>query len=546
MANSFIQSFWAYLRRTMFLCLAAVCFIPVSASAELPIDPDTPEQREAISAAMKPSFHDLDEIAERGLLRMVIPYNPIFFAYDGKKMAGLAVERAREFESYLKKRLKRQIDIILIPLPRDQILPAILEGRADIAAANLTITDARKEIVDFSEPLIRNISEQVVTGPLLGKISSFDDLVSGGVFVRASSSYYGHLNALNAVRGETAQQPIPIVAADERLEDYDLLDLVQSGNIPAIIVDSHKLDLWEKVFDGIHVHRDLEVNVGGDIGWAMRKGTPALMEAVNGFVKKVREGSLIGNVLIERYFGSADWISDVHDRTDSPIFQTAEPLIKRYAAQYGLDWKMILAQAYQESKLDQSKRSSAGAIGIMQVLPDTARDKNVAIPNIEEPEANVHAGVKYLNHLREDYYAEDSMAPVDRILFSLAAYNAGPGNINRARSRAKRMGLDPNRWFSNVEIAAARTISREPVIYVRNIYKYFVAFSLLDEESKAEGRKAMLDERKQVALSHGNGRARQSSGFEHLSSSFALGAAGGLALLIVAVYLWQQRGRKSP
>ncbi len=156
-------------------------------------------------------------------------------------------------------------------------------------------------------------------------------------------------------------------------------------------------------------------------------------------------------------------------------------LLKTYAGKYDFDWLMIAAQGYQESYLDQSKRSPVGAIGVMQVMPATARDPNVAIPQIHLQEPNIHAGVKYLRFLRDRYFSDPVLSDLDRTLFSFAAYNAGPGNVAKARKRAAKLGLDPNQWLDNVEIAAAKVVSREPIVYVRNIYKYFVAYKLLTD-----------------------------------------------------------------
>ena len=108
----------------------------------------------------------------------------------------------------------------------------------------------------------------------------------------------------------------------------------------------------------------------------------------------------------------------------------------------------------------------------MQLLPTTAADPNVGIPEIHLAEQNIHAGVKYLNYLQERYFSDEAFSPLDRVLFSFGAYNAGPRNIAKARARAKKMGLDPNRWFSHVEVAVAKTVSREPVVYVRNIFTW--------------------------------------------------------------------------
>ena len=441
---------------------------------------------------------DLDGIVERGFLRIATVYNPIIFAPDGIEERGMLVEIEREFEKYLAKSYApkgTRINVILIPMPRDQILPSVIDGRADIGVANLTITAKRQEVVAFSDPTYPDVRELVVTGPVATEIVSFDDLVKTGLEVRSSSSYFEHLTALNARRKSEGKKEIPVRPADERLEDFDLLELVQAGIIPAVIVDSHKAALWAQVFEHITVHEELAVNSGGQIAWVLRKDNPELMEAVNGFVKVLRKCTMLGNVLYNRYLKDRKWIDYVASVEARTRYAESIGIIKRHAKQYNFDWLMITAQGYQESKLDQSLRSSAGAIGIMQVLPGTAADPNVGIADIHIADNNVHAGVRYLRFLRNRYFSNSEISPVDRVLLSFAAYNAGPASIARARKRAIQMGLNPNVWFSNVELAAARTISREPVIYVRNIYKYYVAYGHMQD---------MLGERSDARKKAGN------------------------------------------
>ena len=137
--------------------------------------------------------------------------------------------------------------------------------------------------------------------------------------------------------------------------------------------------------------------------------------------------------------------------------------------------RLVAAQGYQESGLDQSARSGAGAIGIMQLLRSTAEDPNVGIPDIELAESNVHAGVKYLDFLRNRYFDEPEIDAFNRALFSFAAYNAGPARVRGLRRKAAEAGLDPNRWFFNVEHVAGKVIGRETVNYVANINKYYIA-----------------------------------------------------------------------
>ena len=267
----------------------------------------------------------------------------------------------------------------------------------------------------------------------------------------------------------------------ERLEDYDLLDMVNTGIIPAIVVDSHKATLWRKIFDHIKIHEDLSIHESGSIAWAIRKKSPKLLRMVNEFSRKHRKGSLLGNVLLKRYLGSTKWMSNVWSEEGRRKYKTSIDIIQKYAKQYDFDSLMIVAQGYQESKLDHTKKSKFGAVGIMQVLPTTAADPNVGIKDIHLINNNVHAGVKYLRFLRSRYFEAAEISPIDRVLLSFAAYNAGPANIIKARKKAKAMGFDPNQWFGHVEVAAAKSISQEPVIYVRNIFKYFISYKLLEE-----------------------------------------------------------------
>lgn len=453
------------------------------------------ETAEVLAHALEPWVGDLDGMVERGFIRVLTAYNPIFFTYDGVERKGLAVDVTHEFETYMEKRLKKkhaELNIVLIPVARDDLIPYLIEGRGDIAAANLTITPARQKQVAFSDPTYPDVAELVVTGPAAPAIKSLDDLATSAVQIRKSSSYFEHLSALNHQREGAGQAPIPVVEADELLEDYELLEMVNAGLIPAVIVDSHKAALWAQVFDKITVHEDLSVHSGGSIAWALRPDNPKLMDAVNAFVKEAKKGTLLGNILIKRYLQNPDWIDDVRSGDAAKRYEATVDLIKKYAGEYDFDWLMIVAQGYQESKLDQTKKSAAGAIGVMQVLPSTAADPNVGISGIEKTEPNIHAGVKYLRFLKERYFTMDEIDPLNRTLFAFAAYNAGPANIAKARKKAAEMGLDPNHWFGETEIAVSKVISREPVIYVRNIYKYYVAYKQMAQLEA--GRAAVLEQ----------------------------------------------------
>ncbi|MGA0616031.1 transglycosylase SLT domain-containing protein [Paracoccus sp. KR1-242] len=441
-----------------------------------------------IAAMLRPWTGDLDGMVQRGFVRMGVPQEPMTFVYEGAKQSGIAVEFGREFEAHLRKTLgpkAQTLTVALMPLTRDKMIDALVDGRVDVLSANLTVTPRRSERVDFADPMLRDVSELLVTGPAAPDIATLDDLGTIGVHVRPSSSYHEHLVALNATRSGAGMVPIPIIAADEALEDYDLAELVNVGVIPAVILDSHKAELFKQIFENLVVHEDLVFSKDGKIAWAIRKGSPELMKATNAFVAKARKGTELGNILYRRWIADPTRLVNAIAPGEDTKFVETIGYIRRHATTYDFDPVLIAAQGYQESRLDQSKRSDAGAIGVMQVMPATARDPNVDIPDIQVAERNVEAGVKYLRHLRMVYFNDPAITPFDQACFAFAAYNAGPGNIRKARMRAESMGLDPNVWFGNVEVAAGRTISQEPLVYVRNILKYYTTYKIFQAEHTA-------------------------------------------------------------
>ena len=460
----------------------------------------SPPQDEIMQHANEPWSGDLDGITKRRFLRILTVHNPLFFSFDGAGQKGMVAELAKMFEAHLAEEIGRvrSPTVVVIPVGRDELIPGLINGLGDLAMGNLTITPARQQQVDFGPALHPDIDELVITGPAVNDIDSFDDLVKTGLYVRRSSSYFEHLQALNAQRKTRGKKPVPITEADENLEDYDLLDMVNAGVLNAVVVDSHKATFWEQVFDKITVHRNLSVHSGNQIAWAIRKDSPELMKSITAFGNTVKKGSLLGNIVLKRYLGNTRWLNNSLAGKDRKRYEETIEFIKHYSAQYEFDWLMIAAQAYQESRFDQSKRSSAGAIGVMQILPSTAADKAVGIPDVSTLDNNVHAGVKYLDWLRQTYYTNDKISPLDRVLFSFAAYNAGPGNMRRARNRAKKLGFDPNRWFANVEIGMYRAVSGEPASYVRNIYKYYVTYQGLEQSRQA--REKALENHTECAL----------------------------------------------
>ena len=440
----------------------------------------------ALVAEMMEPFHgDFDAMVEDRVIRVLVTYNKTNFFLDGGTQRGISADALREFEKALNKELRlgrRSMHVAAIPVLRDQLIPFLEEGRGDMAVASLTITPERSERVDFSVPAGRNINEVVVTGPRSPALTTLDDLAGSRVFVRPSSSFRESLKELNASFRERGLEEIEISAASEYLETEDLLEMVNAGLIEITIADDYLARFWAQVLPNIVVHEDLAIATGGHIGWAIRRGATGLKPRVDNFVRANRQGTLLGNMLIKRYLQDTKYVKNALADEDRQRLDEVIDLFQKYGDQYTFDYLMVAAQAYQESGLDQSVVSRAGAIGIMQMLPSTAADKSVGIPDISTIDNNIRAGTKYLRYIVDHYFDDPEIDEVNRTLFAFASYNAGPNRIRRLRAKAAEIGYDPNQWFRNVEVVVANEVGREPVQYVSNIFKYYTVYSLLMEQ----------------------------------------------------------------
>ncbi len=421
-----------------------------------------------------PFTGDLNAMVERRRIRVLTAYSPTHYYLDaGGAPQGLTFEAMRAFEEFVDERFEG-VDVVVVTAPREQLLDRLLAGGGDLVAANLTVTPARAARIAFTEPVRDDVTEQVVLAPSAPAVATLDELSEAGItlHVRGDSSYYEHLQALNGSR----EAPLAVATVAPALSDEDLLGMVASNLLPATVVDSHKLDIWRQIYPELVIPEGLAVNEGGAIAIAVRPDNPDLRAFVDAFVPSIAKGSLLGNILLGEYLGDAERLANVLDDDHRARFEATLDVMKREGAAYGFDPLLLAAQGFQESRLDHSARSAKGAIGIMQMLKSTAREPYVALPDIEVLEVNVEAAAKYKRWLMDTYFDDPAIDEENRMLLALAAYNAGPGNIRKARARAVKRGFDPNRWFDHVEPMTAELVSREPVTYVRNIYRYYAAY----------------------------------------------------------------------
>jgi len=449
-----------------------------------PAESEPPQDENAfISMVNQKWTGDFDGMRQRRMVRALVVYSKTHFFIDKGTKRGLSHDFLMAFEKDLNRALKTKktdhINIVFVPVSHDDIIPALLEGRGDMAAANLTITPERASRIDFSAPTARNVQEVVVTGPGAPAISTVEDLAGQAVFVRPTSSYHEHLTALNQEFKDKGLAPIEIIRTPAQLEEEDLMEMASAGLIPITIVDSHLAKFWSGLFDNMTVHNEVTINAGGSIAWMFRKGSPKLRAVIDDFITRNGEGTFTRNAILRSYLNDTRWVTNAGAESEMKKFRQTVDIFKKYGGQYQFDHLLLTAQGYQESRLNQSARSRVGAIGIMQVMPETGRELGVGDITLLEP--NIHAGTKYMRKIMDEYFGDAAFDDLNRNLFAFASYNAGPNRIARLRKTAGQRGLDPNVWFNNVERVVAEKVGQEPVRYVSNIYKYYVAYKLAAE-----------------------------------------------------------------
>ena len=448
-----------------------------------------------LSIANKPWTGDFDKMLERRVIRVYAPFSRSLYFSDKGRERGLAVELVRDWERYInvkyaKELGKRPLTIYIAPATRDKLLPDLKAGLADVAIGNLTVTDERLKEVDFipGDDGRRTINEVIVTGPRSPELKSLDDLAGKRIHIRKASSYYESLQTLNARFKNDGKPQIDLVLVPDSLEDEDLLDMQDAGLLELLVVDDWKARMWTQVLPKLRVRNDLVLRADAKTGWAIRKDSPKLAAEIDDFFRNwaIKQG--VAAYRMNSYMKRVKELKDPTTSAEYNRFQQTLALFEKYGTKYGFDPLMLAAQGYQESQLNQQAKSQVGAIGVMQLMPATGAEMKVG--DIHVMESNIHAGAKYMDILMTKYFPDAHFSEGNRPLFAFASYNAGAGNIARMRKEAEKRGLDPDKWFNNVEIVVAEKIGTETTTYVRNIYKYYVAYKLTLEAQEMR-RKAL-------------------------------------------------------
>ena len=439
---------------------------------------------------------DLDEMLKSRNIRALVMINPVSFFYSHGRPRGMLYEELEQLQRVINKKYRTdnlKIKINFIPVRPDELGSALSQGVGDFIAAGVVVTPGRQKRFAFTKPTMKNVTEVIVTGRELAKLKSLDDLVAKDIYVNPISRSYDSLVKINEDRAKVGRPLLSVKAADRNLQEDDLIEMVNARLIPATVAMRERAGLWEQILPNIKSHPELVVADEGQLAWVMRQDNPQLKRLLDDFVETHGERTSFGNTLLRRYLKDTQWIKDSTASSEMKKFSVYLEYFKKYAAEYKFDYLMIVALGYQESQLDQSKRSRNGAVGIMQVIPKYAAAKPINVPDVSTADKNILAGVRILNNIERNYFNDPSIDRVDKTLFTFAAYNAGPHRIERLRMKARDDGLDPKTWFGNVELETAEDIGEETVTFVSNIYKYYVAYKLA-QERKLEVQKTMAEE----------------------------------------------------
>ncbi|MBM3485160.1 MAG: transporter substrate-binding domain-containing protein [Alphaproteobacteria bacterium] len=416
----------------LFAIAATATAAPVRAqgAAEVPDEAEL-QGEELIAAAAESLDGDLPAIRARNRIRFLVSYTKTNFVFADGALRGFEHDLAKQYVEWLDRSRPRgtpPLSVVFIPVAFDELIPALRAGRGDIIAANMTATPARAALVGFAAPYIDNVREVVVTTRDHPPITSLDALADEPIVVLRGSSFAEQLRAINDDRRRAGKKPIEVVEAEPSLQTEDLLELVSAGVIRRTVADDHIADVWAEVLPNLAIQNDVAIAEGRRIAWAVRSENTALRESISAFVATT-EGrrSTDRRRLFASYYANTRWVKNPFEAEVSGRTLGLIRHFREVADRHRWDWLLLLAQGFQESGLDPAARSPAGAVGIMQLMPATGAE--LGVRNLLDPAENISGGGRYLDRLRSTYFNDPAIGETDRLLFALAAYNAGPGRV---------------------------------------------------------------------------------------------------------------------
>lgn len=404
---------------------------------------------------------DLDYLQKRGVLRVVTRPDPGNWTLSSAGPSGFEYDLIKEFA----RRQGLTVEL-LVSGSEEQMLDWLSQGKADLVAAQVdgSLVASRTEVT--SSQVYRSVEPVVVASGHAAPISDLADLYARPLVLHRATDHWSYLTGM-----VKSGLPLYLQAAPDSMTVDQLLDSVATGGTAYTVIDGN---LDDYLIDGRRGIEKVYPLGRLDKSWLVRSGSPTLLSELNGFIDGLQGGRLYA-IAYRKHFSERALNPDlveIRARTHGEL-SPFDDLVRTSAARHGFDWRLIVAQIYQESRFNPEARSTKGARGLMQILPRTARELGIG-DHLSDPEIAIEAGVSYLSKLRERF--EPELTVEARTWFALAAYNAGYARIQRARSQAAREGRDPDRWFGHVEHSVK---ARQTVKYVRNVRHLFDTYKHL-------------------------------------------------------------------
>jgi len=449
-----------------FLLCLAVLFAPWPAAARV-MGPQVWQTADTV--------RDLAEIRRSGVLRVLVNQSRNSSGEIKGETIGVEYLRLRAFEQYLNRSAKGPAIVIkLVPRAKDQLIGALQRGEGDLVAPGELMQTATMSRIRGSRPVVEQVPMILVSRTGGPRYRSYEQLSGRSLALAAGSAAGPELERVNRDLMRAGRAPIAIEWVDSTLAVEDVLEMVQAGIYTATVVEQPIAERWAKVLPKLRLERGLALGKRAGMRWYVRNEASMLHATVDRFLRDYRAPDDQDAAFV-RVYRRLYRVQYPLDRLGRKRLETVRPTLQRFALQQELDWLNLAALAFKESTLNPAARGASGAVGLMQVTPQTARGMGVS--DIAKLDNNVLASARYLTNLRRRYFASPRLNERERMAFILAAYNLGPQRVQSMRAEARRRGLNPDQWFFQVERVAMSTMGMGVVSYVSAVNKYYLAYS---------------------------------------------------------------------
>jgi membrane-bound lytic murein transglycosylase MltF len=470
------------IRPSVLLLLCGALLLPMSAVARLP------GPLQAVPAA---KVRDLTEIRSSRVLRVLVNQSRNSSGEVQGQAIGVEYHRLRAFEQYLNGHARdgQEISLKIIPKAKDQLLGALQRGEGDLVAPGELLDLQPGYAVSSSEPVASNIPLVLVGIKGERRYTRLEQLSGKTLALPTGSAAGDAISQINQKLALHKLPPIIIEWVDPSLAVEDVLEMVQGGIFHLTIVEQPIAERWGKILPKLRVDRQVLISEPGEEFWFVRREASMLRASIDRFLVGYKKPSDQDAAFLRIYRR----LYRVHyplAKADRQRLEKLRPVLQKHADAQGMDWLNLAALAFKESGLRPTARSGGAPTGLMQITPSAAQ--RVGVSNIQDLDANVQAGAKYLAMIRRKFFASPKLNERERMAFVLAAYNIGPERVQGMRAEARRRGLNPNQWFFQVERVAMEQVGMGPVSYVNSVNKYYLAFDRERESLEPRGQKVAL------------------------------------------------------